>query len=45
MTAATLKHTYHSNPWLRRLGKFSFMFFFLKGLMWLIAPLVFYHFI
>lgn len=28
--------------WLKRAGIFGFWFFFVKGLLWLAAPLVFY---
>jgi hypothetical protein len=28
--------------WMRRAGVFSFWLFFIKGLLWLAAPLVFY---
>ena len=32
------------NPlWLRRLGKIGFWFFMIKGILWMAAPLVFYH--
>ena len=44
MTAATLKNAF-DKPWVRRLGTFSFMFFLIKGLLWLAAPLIFYFFI
>ena len=30
--------------WLERLGMAGFAFFFLKGLLWLIAPFLFYWF-
>ena len=45
MTAATLKQTLNTNPWMRRLGTYGFLFFFVKGLLWLTAPLVFYFFV
>ena len=31
-----------SRKWLKRIGMAGFWFFFLKGLLWLAAPLVFY---
>lgn len=44
MTAAILKRSLNSKPWMRRLGTFGFLFFFVKGMLWLIAPLLFYYF-
>jgi len=29
--------------WLKRAGLFGFWFFFIKGILWLAAPLVFYY--
>lgn len=45
MTAAILKGSPNTYSWMRRLGKISFMFFLIKGLLWLIAPLLFYYFV
>ena len=42
MTTATCKLAFQNKPWLRRLGTFGFMFFLVKGLLWLIAPLLVY---
>ncbi len=41
MTATTID----SRKWLKRAGVVGFWFFFIKGLLWLAAPLVFYFFI
>jgi hypothetical protein len=30
------------HKWLRRAGALSFWFFFIKGILWMAAPLVFY---
>lgn len=43
MTAATLKSGFDKKPWLRRLGTYGFMFFLVKGLLWLAVPLVLYQ--
>lgn len=43
MTAATLKFALDRKPWLRRLGTYGFMFFLVKGLLWLAVPLVLYQ--
>jgi len=32
-----------SCPWLKRVGFYGFMFFFIKGLMWLLVPVVLYY--
>jgi len=40
---ATFPTTNDSRKWLKRVGKISFWFFFLKGVLWLAAPLVFYY--
>lgn len=45
MTAATLKQAYRQSDWLKKLGKISFVFFAVKGVLWLVAPLVFYYMI
>ena len=34
-----------SRKWLKRVGKIGFWFFFIKGMLWLAAPLVFYYFV
>ena len=34
-----------SAKWLKRAGKVGFWFFFIKGTLWVAAPLVFYWFI
>ena len=41
MTAATIGAIAH-HPWLRRFGKLGFLFFLIKGLLWLAAPFIFY---
>ena len=37
--------TVDNRKWLKRAGVVGFWFFFIKGLLWLAAPLVFYFFI
>jgi hypothetical protein len=44
MNAITIA-TPGSTKWLRRAGKIGFWFFFIKGTLWVAAPLVFYWFI
>jgi len=43
MTAATVNLALDKKPWLRRLGTWGFMFFLVKGLLWLAAPFLFYQ--
>ena len=43
MTAATAKFALEKKPWLRRLGTYGFMFFLVKGLLWLAAPFLLYQ--
>ncbi|MEL7451706.1 MAG: hypothetical protein AAFN78_21040 [Pseudomonadota bacterium] len=43
MSAAALTAGRAWPAWLKRLGAISFWFFFIKGLLWLAAPVVFYH--
>lgn len=45
MTAAILKRSTNAHSWLRRLCTIGFTFFLVKGLLWLIAPLLFYYFV
>ncbi len=33
-----------SCPWLKRVGFYGFIFFFIKGLLWLLVPVVLYYF-
>ncbi len=33
-----------SCPWLKRGGFYGFIFFFIKGLLWLLVPVVLYYF-
>ena len=40
----TLADTPARRRWLERLGMAGFAFFFIKGLLWLIAPFLFYWF-
>ncbi len=42
MSALNLSARLPRQPWLARLGQIGFAFFLLKGMLWLIAPLVFY---
>ena len=44
MTTATATDTRSQQPstWLKRAGLVGFWFFFIKGLLWLIAPVFFY---
>ena len=44
MNAITLASP-DSRKWLARAGKIGFWFFFIKGTLWVAAPLVFYWFI
>ena len=39
---ATFPTTNVGVKWLKRAGRISFWFFFIKGMLWLAAPLVFY---
>lgn len=32
-----------STSWIKRFGVIGFTFFFVKGLLWMAAPVVFYH--
>ena len=32
-----------SCPWLKRVGFYGFMFFLIKGLVWLLVPVVLFH--
>jgi len=41
--SATFPATNNSRMWLRRAGTVGFWFFFIKGMLWLAAPLVFYY--
>ncbi|MEL6447150.1 MAG: hypothetical protein AAFQ62_04305 [Pseudomonadota bacterium] len=43
MSAATLAAGRALPAWLKRFGAISFWFFFIKGLLWIAAPVVFYH--
>ncbi len=43
--AATFPTTNDRTKWLRRAGNIGFWFFFIKGILWMAAPLVFYYFI
>ena len=40
---ATFPTTNDSRKWLKRAGQVGFWFFFIKGTLWLAAPLVFYY--
>lgn len=42
MTVAATTARLISHPWARRIGVVGFWFFFIKGLLWLAAPLVVY---
>ena len=42
---ATFPTTNDRTKWLKRAGKIGFWFFFIKGTLWMAAPLVFYYFI
>ena len=33
-----------SCPWLKRIGFYGFMFFFIKGMLWLLLPAALYYF-
>lgn len=33
-----------SCPWMKRVGFYGFMFFLIKGLLWLLVPVVLYYF-
>ncbi len=41
-TTADAAPIFH-HKWLKRAGVFGFWFFFIKGLLWLAAPLLFYY--
>ncbi|MEN7342502.1 MAG: hypothetical protein AAAFM81_06135 [Pseudomonadota bacterium] len=41
MTSLTQSLT--NQLWIRRAGKIGFWFFMIKGILWMAAPLVFYH--
>ena len=41
---ATFPTTNDRAKWLKRAGKIGFWFFFLKGVLWVAAPVVFYYF-
>lgn len=43
MSAAILTASRAMPAWLKRFGAISFWFFFIKGLLWMAAPVVFYH--
>lgn len=44
MNAMSTTHSIIDNrKWLKRAGLFGFWFFFIKGVLWLAAPLVFYY--
>ncbi|MEL6950189.1 MAG: hypothetical protein AAGM16_08750 [Pseudomonadota bacterium] len=43
MTAATMADGRPLPAWLKRFGAIGFWFFFIKGLLWMAAPVVFYH--
>jgi hypothetical protein len=32
-----------SCPWLKRVGFYGFMFFLIKGIVWLLVPVVFFY--
>ncbi len=36
--SATERQTIHTPHWLKRMGLAGFMFFFLKGMLWLLIP-------
>ena len=42
--SAAVVNTPAKRHWLERLGMAGFTFFFIKGLLWLIAPFLFYWF-
>ncbi|MEO1247629.1 MAG: hypothetical protein AAFX56_18285 [Pseudomonadota bacterium] len=42
MSAADIRLSAGANNWIKRLGWAGFLFFAVKGLLWLAAPLVFY---
>ena len=44
MSAASASVPANRRRWLERLGMAGFAFFFVKGLLWLIAPFLFYWF-
>lgn len=44
MSAFTASANERSSAWIKRFGAIGFTFFFVKGLLWMAAPLVFYHF-
>lgn len=41
-TLSSASTTFMQHKWLKRAGVAGFWFFFIKGLLWLAAPLVFY---
>ena len=43
MTVASLKSKLIRSPWLQRVGMVGFLFFLVKGLLWLAVPLIFYQ--
>ncbi|MEL6869565.1 MAG: alanyl-tRNA synthetase [Pseudomonadota bacterium] len=45
MSAAASNASSADRAWIKRFGLIGFAFFFVKGLLWLAAPLVFYHFL
>lgn len=42
--SASISTTIDNRKWLKRAGAIGFWFFFVKGTLWLAAPLVFYYF-
>ncbi len=42
-TSVSEKIDFANGKWLKRAGIAGFWFFFIKGLLWLAAPLVFYY--
>ncbi len=43
MSAAALTGARGNPAWLRRIAAMGFWFFLIKGILWLAAPVVFYH--
>jgi hypothetical protein len=43
ITATASPATADYRKWLKHAGKVSFWFFFVKGTLWMAAPLVFYY--
>ena len=43
MSAAALTAARGNPAWLKRIAALGFWFFLIKGILWLAAPVVFYH--